>query len=300
MKQIYTLILIFSASLFSFADGLHIKGVVRDMDSLRPVKNAKVTITFYRNFEFSSVTDSSGIYDISTNVMLPVGDYTINIIHDDFYELNGFVNVTEECVRDFSLKQKDKPKPVLEGYASNNLVFLIDVSASMNTPDRMPILKSSLIHLVNELRPTDRIALLTFSKTVKEVLPSTPVSDKSSIIKIIEGLSFGSTSEGSTALDMAYKTALNNFVTKGNNRIILASDGLFTSGEKDYNKMQKSIELGWQKQISVSIFCFGKNTEYVYTKLRQLAKAGNGNFSSILSEEEGKKAMIEEAKAVKQ
>jgi Mg-chelatase subunit ChlD len=300
MKQLYLLTCFLLISICSLAEGMQINGVIRDMDTQAPVKDAKVTITFFQNYELNALTDSLGQYSIVTNVVLPAGDYGIRIVCKDYYELSGFVNVTDSCVRDFSIKLKDKPKPVLDGYAANNLVFLIDISASMNTPDRMPVLKKSMINLVGELRPSDRIAILTFSNTVKEILPSTAVSDKAAISKIIEDLSFGSTSEGGAALDIAYKTALSNFVSKGNNRIILASDGLFTSGDKDYKRMQKTIEEGWSKKVSLSIFCFGKNTEYVYAKLGQLAKAGNGNFASILSEEESKTAMIEEAKAVKQ
>ena len=109
----------------------------------------------------------------------------------------------------------------------------------MNQPDRMPLLKESMKYLVNELRPTDRVAILTFSSYTKEVLSSTPALQKELIFNTIDRLTYGSTTNGGTALDMAYKAASKSFIQKGNNRIVLASDGMFTSGEKEYKKCNK-------------------------------------------------------------
>lgn len=315
MKQLYTFILCLF-SIITFAEGMHISGVITDMDTQKPVSDAFILVRFYEGFEFSSRTDSSGHYDIRTTAIVPDGYYGVEIEAKNYYQPNGFVHVTKECFFNFSLKSKlpqpivqlaakpDSvkpiiPKPVLEGYATNNLVFLIDISSSMNAPEKMPLLKESMKYLVNELRSTDRVAILTFSNTVKEVLASTSAENKELISKTIDGLTFGSTSQGGAALDVAYKTAQKNFVQKGNNRIVLASDGLFTSGEKDYKKMQQTIETGLGNNITLSIFCFGKNTEYVNAKLKKLTAAGNGDFATIINIEEGKQHMIEEAKAVK-
>ena len=92
---------------------------------------------------------------------------------------------------------------------------------------------------------------------------------------------------------------MKNFITNGNNRIILATDGLFTSGEKEYKKMEKYIRQGAQKNIALSMFLFGKNTDYVTAKLKELAKNGNGNFAQILNMQDAMERMLEEAKAVK-
>lgn len=313
MKHLYTFIICLCC-VSVFAEGMHIKGVIKDMDTQQPVSGAFILITFFKGVEFSDVTDSLGQYDITTNALFPEGYYPVEIEAKNYYKPNGFVHVTKDCFFNFGLKNKapktvaaaapvvlnpEPVKPVLEGYATNNLVFLIDISSSMNTADKMPLLKESMKYLVNELRPTDRVAILTFSNFVKEVLPSTAATDKVLITKTIDGLTFGSTSQGGAALDVAYKTALKNFVQKGNNRIVLASDGIFTSGEKDYKKMQQVIESGLDKNITLSVFCFGKNTEYVNTKLKKLTATGNGNFATITSLEEGKQHMLEEAKAVK-
>ena len=317
MKKVYTFILcLMSAG--TFAAGMHISGVVTDMDTKKPVGGAFVLIVFYEGYNFSATTDSLGHYDIRTNALVPDGFYSIEIEAKNYYKPNGFIKITKDCIHNWYLKSKiPQPilaladtvkitpsapmpsKPILEGYATNNLVFLIDISSSMNAPEKMPLLKESMKYLVHELRTTDKVAILTFSNTVKEVLPSTAASDKALIDKVIDGLAFGSTSQGVSALDVAYKTAVKNFVQKGNNRIVLASDGVFTSGEKDYKKMQQTIESGLDKNITLSIFCFGKNTEYVNTKLKKLSASGNGNFAAVTTIEEAKQYMLEEAKAVK-
>ncbi len=314
MKYLYTFFLVLF-SLSVFAEGMHISGIIKDIDTQEPVSNALVIINFFSGFEFSGITDSTGKYQITTTAVVPDGYYGVEIDAKDYYKPNGFVHVTKECTFNFSLKSKNpkpleavalkKPEPVvitkpaLEGYATNNLVFLIDISASMNAPEKMPLLKESMKYLVSELRATDKVAILTFSKTVQEVLSPTFASDKDAINKVIEGLSFGSTSQGGIALNVAYQTALKNFIEKGNNRIVLASDGVFTSGEKDYARMQKTIEEGLDKNISLSVFCFGKATDYVNTKLKKLTTLGKGNYAVVTAIDEGKKYMLEEAKAVK-
>ncbi|MDB5227680.1 MAG: uncharacterized protein JWN78_1873 [Bacteroidota bacterium] len=310
MKHVYTLLFIFY-TLLGFADGMHIKGVIKDMDSNHPVKDAAITVTFYSGLDAFGSTDSLGRYEITSKEEVPEGDYSIQIQAKNYYSVYGFIHVKKESFIEQRLKRKSTAppeltaintapvKPVLEGYATNNLVFLIDISSSMNTAQKFPLLKESLKYLVNELRPTDRIAILTFSSNVKEVLPSTPVTQKELILKTIDGLSFGSTTQGGAALDIAYKTALRDFVTKGNNRIVLASDGLFTAGEKDYKKMEQVIQDGSEKNIALSVFCFGKNTEYVNGRLKKLTSTGHGNFATINNIDEAKLYMLEEAKAVK-
>lgn len=312
MQFIYTLIFSLLITTTAFSEGMKISGTIKDEDSRQNIQNAIITISFYTGVDYTATTDSLGNYVIKTNVVVPEGDYTIQISADNYYTLNGFIHVTNNAHFSFRLKQKnpvvikkerivaDTIIPILQGYATNNLVFLIDVSSSMNTPERMPLLKASLKYLVDELRSTDKITLLAFSKGVEEILSPTFVIDKTAIHKKIDNLAFGSTTEGDIALKVAYKTALKNYIEKGNNRIILASDGLITSGKKDYQKIQETIEDGLKKDITLSIFCFGKPTDYVQSKLQTLAKAGNGNTATILNLEDGKFRMIEEAKAVKE
>lgn len=313
MKNLYKLfflVLFFKIASVFANDALIVKGYVKDIDTKQPIVGAVVTITFGQNNDIFDITDSSGFYEINSLAMMPEEDYQLRIKSKNCYDLNGFVKVNKESFRNFTLKQKPKldtdivilkeeKKPILEGFATNNLVFLIDVSSSMNAAEKFPVLKTALKYLVNQFRSTDKVAILTFSSGVREVLPSTVVTNKAAILKIIDDLSFENTTQGGAAIDYAYKTALNNFVAKGNNRIILATDGLFTSGEKDYKKMEKHIEQGAQKNVALSMFLFGKNTDYVTSKLKELAKKGNGNFAQVLHLEDAMEKMLEEAKAVK-
>ena len=333
MKKIYT-VLFSLISIAVFADGMHISGVIKDIQTNEAVRNASFTITFYKGVQFTGISDSLGKYDIRTNIVVPEANYAILIEAENYNTVVGFIHLKKDMVYNQKMSKRIVPdyikaetkkepvivtkkelmtevkkepvipaptpvKPSLEGFATNNLVFLIDVSSSMNAPERLPLLKESLKYLVNELRSTDKVAILTFSNVAKEILPSTAAADKELILKTIDNLAFGSTSQGGAAVSIAYKTALKNYIAKGNNRVVLASDGLFTSGEKDYQKIQQTIDDGLTKNITLSIFCFGKNTEYVNSKLKKLAKTGNGNFASILNIDEAKIYMLEEAKAVK-
>jgi Mg-chelatase subunit ChlD len=316
MKIFYTFIFMLLVHA-TFADGMKINGNIKDEDSKKNISNAIITLFFYNGVEFSATTDSLGNYAIQTNVVVPDGDYTIQINAENYYTLNGFIHVTKNAHFSFSLKQKNKPKtalknepgneikqdtlkPTLQGYATNNLLFLIDVSSSMNAPDRLPLLKESLKYLVDELRPSDQLTILTFSKGVEEILAATFINDKKSIKQKIDNIQFGSTTEGNIALSIAYKKSLKTYINKGNNRIIFASDGLLTSGKNSYEKIQNTIEDGLKNNISLSIFCFGKPTEYVKTKLGKLAQIGGGNYASISNIDDAKYFMLEEAKAVKE
>ncbi|MBK8352493.1 MAG: VWA domain-containing protein [Saprospirales bacterium] len=313
MNHIYKLLFtfIFSYSMTLFAGvGLIVKCYVKDIDSKLPVAGAVVSITFGQKNEIFDMTDSTGFYEINSQVMMPEQDYPIQIKCKNYYDLNGFVKVNKTSYRDFTLKHQPKkdtnsvviktePKPILDGFATNNLVFLIDVSSSMNSPEKFPVVKSSLKYLVEQLRPTDRVAILTFSSGVREVLPSTAAENKALILETIEKLRFEGSSQGGAAIEFAYKTAQKNFIKNGNNRIVLATDGLITSGEKEYKKMEKNIEQGATKDITLSMFLFGKNTDYVTSKLKELAKHGNGRFAAVLNIEDAKANMLEEAKAVK-
>lgn len=216
MNFFYTLLFSF-ISCFGFAEGMHISGIITDTESQKKIEGAFVLIHFYNGFEFSDITDSTGRYDIYTSAVVPEDYYTIQIDAKNYYQLNGFVHVTKNCVFNFNLKSKNQakqvasipvmdttkpslPMPVLAGFATNNLVFLIDASSSMNMQEKMPLLKTAMKYLVNELRTTDKISILTFYSAVKEILPATTLNDKQNILSLIDNISFGSSSQGGLAL----------------------------------------------------------------------------------------------------
>lgn len=316
LKLPFLFLFTFVFTLLSFAGGTIIKGQIKDIESQKPIYGATVNIKFTDGYEFFSLTDSMGNYEINTSAEVLEKDYDIQISAKDYHTLYGFLHVKKNTHKNYELKQKTltpitEIKPIkkdsiiipeaepLIGYANNNLVFLIDVSSSMNEPNRLPLLKTSLKYLVNKFRPEDRITLLTFSDGVKEVLSATSAQNKELILATIDKLNFESSSNASSALQYAYNKAKSSFISEGNNRIIMATDGIFTSGDKDYKKIQKLIDKGKQNAIALTIFVFGSSNDYVQHKLSKLTDKGNGHLFFIPDQTTAEVHMIEEAKAVR-
>ncbi len=162
----------------------------------------------------------------------------------------------------------------LEGYAPNNLILLLDVSSSMNTPDRLPLLQSSVTTLVQLFRPEDEIAVVVFSGTAKIVLPPSKGTDKAAIFAAINALKTGGKTDVKAGLELAYALSAQNFKPKGNNRIILATDGEFVLPEKNLGEIEKNAGQG----ITLTIFKFGQKPT---PNLKTITTKGKGNLVSI-------------------
>lgn len=175
-----------------------------------------------------------------------------------------------------------------------NLVFLIDVSGSMSSADKLPLLQASLVNLVNSLDEADRVAIVTYAGQSGVVLDSTPASDKATIIKAIEGLRAGGSTNGGSGLELAYEIARRHGSEDGVNRVILASDGDFNVGPSNVEELKKLIEQKRQSGVFLSVLGFG-GRRYNDAIMETLADHGNGNYSAIDSLREGRKVLIEEA-----
>lgn len=173
----------------------------------------------------------------------------------------------------------------------SNLVFLIDVSGSMNSPDKLPLLQSSFKLLVENLTAKDRVALVVYAGAAGLVLPPTPGNEKEKILDAIERLEAGGSTAGGEGILLAYKTAEENFIKKGNNRIILATDGDFNIGISSTSELVRMIEEKREKGISLTTLGFGTGN-YKDNRLEQLADKGNGNYFYIDSIKEGKKVFV--------
>ncbi len=191
----------------------------------------------------------------------------------------------------------DKPK-AQEGelsydeYKPNNVVFLIDVSGSMRDSLKLPLLKQSIINLLSSLRPIDRLAIVTYADGVKIVMPSTPVTDKAHIEDVINALVAGGQTEGGKGMKKAYRVAESNFIPGGNNQIILATDGAFSSLGEEEGELNKLIANGLHDGISLSILGFGAK-KYALQAMEKFAKAGNGSYLQI-KDKAGANAVLEE------
>ncbi len=178
---------------------------------------------------------------------------------------------------------------------ASNFVFLIDVSGSMNEPNKLPLLKQSMKILVNQMRKQDKIAIVVYAGAAGLVLPSTSGADKDKIIAALDNLSAGGSTAGGAGIELAYKTAQDNFAKGGNNRVILATDGDFNVGASSDADMQTLIEA--KRKSGVFLTCLGYGMgNYKDSKLETLADKGNGNYAYIDNMQEADRFLDKEFK----
>lgn len=176
---------------------------------------------------------------------------------------------------------------------ANNLVFLLDVSGSMNSPDKLDLVKRSLYLLVDQMRAKDRISIVVYAGAAGVALPSTSGKEKARIKGVIESLNAGGSTAGGQGIKLAYKIAKKNFIKRGNNRVILATDGDFNVGVSDQQGLIELIEEKRDLGISLSVLGLGTGNLQDGT-MEQIANKGNGNYYYIDRLMEAKKVLIEE------
>jgi Ca-activated chloride channel homolog len=173
----------------------------------------------------------------------------------------------------------------------NNLVFLIDVSGSMNSPERLPLVKASLKYLVSELRAKDSVTIVVYAGAAGLVLPPTPGNQKEKILDSLDKLQAGGSTAGGAGIQLAYKIAKENFIKEGNNRVILATDGDFNVGASSDGELVRMIEEKREQGVFLSVLGFGMGN-LQDAKMEQLADKGNGNYAYIDSLLEAKKVLV--------
>ncbi len=171
-----------------------------------------------------------------------------------------------------------------------NLVFLVDVSGSMNSPDKLPLVKKALRILTNQLRPQDKVTLITYASGEQLILPPTSGQDKDTILSAINRLQAGGSTAGASALNMAYEQAQKAWVKNGINRILLATDGDFNVGVSDTEALKSMVAEKRKSGISLSTLGFGTGN-YNEAMMEQIADAGDGNYSYIDNEKEARKVL---------
>lgn len=176
---------------------------------------------------------------------------------------------------------------------ASNLVFLIDVSGSMNQGNKLPLVQSSLKMLVDQLRPQDKVAIVVYAGAAGLVLPSTPGNQKTTIKDAIDRLSAGGSTAGGEGIKLAYKTAIQNFIKNGNNRVILATDGDFNVGASSDGDMETLIEQERKSGVFLSVLGYGMGN-YKDSKMETLADKGNGNYAYIDNITEARKTLVSE------
>ncbi len=181
----------------------------------------------------------------------------------------------------------------LEDLPPSNLVFLIDVSGSMQSPDKLPLLKSAFLMLMNELRAEDRVAIVAYAGAAGLVLPSTPGDRTADILTALDALEAGGSTAGGEGIRLAYEVARENHIAGGNNRVILATDGDFNVGVSSDGELVRVIEDKREQGTFLTVLGFGTGN-LKDAKMEKLADHGNGNYAYIDNLLEARKVLVTE------
>ena len=174
----------------------------------------------------------------------------------------------------------------------SNLVFLIDVSGSMESPDKLPLVQQAFRALVRELRPEDRVAIVVYAGAAGLVLPPTSGSDQATILSAIDRLHAGGSTAGGAGIRLAYDLAREHFDAEGNNRVILATDGDFNVGVSSDAEMVRLIEQRREQGTFLTVLGFGTGN-LKDSKMEQMADKGNGHYAYIDSFREAQKVFVQ-------
>ncbi len=181
----------------------------------------------------------------------------------------------------------------LDALPPSNLVFLLDVSGSMSSPDKLPLVKQAFRLLVQQLRPRDRVAIVVYAGAAGLVLPSTPGSDKAAILAAIDQLESGGSTAGGAGIQLAYGIATDHFLRHGNNRVILATDGDFNVGVTSEGELTRLIEEKRESGVFLTVLGFGTGN-LKDARMEQLADKGNGHYAYVDNLREARKVFVRE------
>ncbi|MDX8515325.1 vWA domain-containing protein [Mesorhizobium captivum] len=208
---------------------------------------------------------------------------TVTVMPTPWNERTKLMHV---AIKGFDVKPAEQPKA--------NLVFLIDVSGSMDEPDKLPLLKSAFRLLVSKLKPDDTVSIVTYAGDAGTVLMPTKAAEKQKILAAIDNLAPGGSTAGEAGIKEAYKLAQQSFVKDGINRVMLATDGDFNVGQTDDDDLKQLIERERKTGVFLSVFGFGRgnlNDQMMQT----IAQNGNGTAAYIDTLAEAEKVLVEDA-----
>jgi Ca-activated chloride channel family protein len=184
-------------------------------------------------------------------------------------------------------------KIAMDNLPASNLVFLVDVSGSMETPNKLPLVKASMKLLTDQLREQDKVSIVVYAGAAGLVLKPTSGADKQRIKDAIDNLQAGGSTAGGAGIKLAYKTANEFFVKNGNNRVILCTDGDFNVGASSDDEMETLIEQERKSGVFLTVLGYGMDN-YKDNKMQKLADKGNGNHAYIDGMSEAKKVLVNE------
>jgi uncharacterized protein YegL len=179
-------------------------------------------------------------------------------------------------------------------YKPNNIVFLIDISGSMKEPEKLPLLKLSMVKLMEPIRPIDKITIVTYGTDVRIAVPTVSGNEKKRVLELIDTLNANGVTAGSKGLQTAYTIAQEQFISGGNNQVILATDGAFRVGVKDRKMIENSSKNPNQTTI-LSVIGFGCKPEAL-KMLGELTKQGAGSLIQVNNSNQAENALLDEIK----
>ncbi|HUH73937.1 MAG TPA: VWA domain-containing protein [Chitinophagales bacterium] len=281
-------------------------GHIYDMDTKKPIPNAEMFI-FVKgvNTHVKAQSDSLGKYIIDLPDTWIEGEYNMRIQNEFYYTVNGIVLVKNGAIRDFYIKQIPSSSSIIDipleeadvPMPTSNLVFLIDVSKSMNQDGKIDMLKIALKKLASLLRNSDKVSIVTYSTVANVYMKTTPGDNLEKINTAIDDLKCYGITMGGLGLDLAFSVAKKNYIKDANNKVILVTDGQFTSTEsKQYSSMEKLIKKMRSKKIALTVFSFGNLVERTKSNLRMLSEIGGGTYAHIDNEQLAIEEMVDEAK----
>ncbi len=221
-------------------------------------------------------------YDLTS----PTGDEVIHVSK----ELSTAPWNEEHLLLMLGLKTEDI---VFEESVPSNLVFLLDVSGSMNSADKLPLLKTAIRVLIDQLRPSDRISIVVYAGESGLILDGGDVGNKEEILDALDALEAGGSTAGGAGIQLAYEVAERNFIEGGNNRVILATDGDFNVGVSTEAGLERLITRKKESGVFLTVLGFGTGN-IKDNKMETLADKGNGVYHYIDSVLEAKKVFMEE------
>ncbi|MCO5231924.1 MAG: VWA domain-containing protein [Chitinophagales bacterium] len=279
------------------------------MDTKAPIQYAYLSVFIKGTNEiFNAVSDSNGYYSITVPDTWIEAEYGMRLEHGLYYLVNGIVLVKNEAVRDFYMKLKNietvenlqEEKVVEEApMPTSNIVFLIDVSKSMNEDHKIDMLKVAMKKLASLLRDTDKISIVTYSTDAQIYMKTTTGKEIDKINAAIDALKCNGITMSGLGLELAFSVAKKNYIKGQNNKVILNTDGIFTSTQsKQYKTMEKLIEKMRSKKIALTVFSYGDLMPRTKDNLRKMSELGGGTYAHIESNQMAIEEVVDEAKNI--
>lgn len=206
------------------------------------------------------------------------------MVHDSPWKAGN--KLIQIGIKGFDIPEASKP--------DSNIVFLLDVSGSMNSPDKLPLVKQSMSLLLDTLKPTDTVAIVVYAGAAGAVLEPTPVKEKATILAALNKLQAGGSTAGAAGIQLAYQLAELNFKKQAVNRVILATDGDFNVGITQDERLEDFVSRKRDKGIYLSVLGFGQGN-YQDALMQTLAQNGNGIAAYIDTLSEAQKVLVHEA-----